>query len=240
MLFPRKRSFKTFLVTGSSSGIGKRIADDLAAKGGKVIYHSRIEHKLSIPSNAIYKFCDLSNLDKSIELVDSIEKEVEIDCLVCSAGRTYVHPANDTSLNFSNEDSIRTFNDIVYATTNICKVVLPRMIRRKRGRVVIIGGDVVDRPNSKGTMCSYAMAKAAVHQYAMYLTQELKSLGAPISVNVVAPAGVIRENESYRGEPSIGTIPTSDVSEAVCQLCLSNGDSLNGQIIRISNAKTAY
>lgn len=240
MLFPKSRSPKNFLVTGSSSGLGKAIADNLAASGGRVVYHSRISHDINIPSDCYYHVCDLSDPVKAEKMVADIEKNIKIDCLVCCAGRSYVHPIDDTSINFIKQDSIRVFNDVLYTTTNVCQRVAPRMVQRGAGRIIIIGGDVVGK-SVKGTMCGYSMAKAAVHQYALCLSHEMTNYNVPIPVNVVAPTGIMRENENQGSDKLIDKKPSyEEVANVVCQLCHADSVFLTGQVIRVNGGKTAY
>lgn len=239
MLFPKKRSSKNFLVTGSSSGLGKAIADNLAASGGKVVYHSRIKHDLYIPSGCYYHVCDLSDDGETERMVREIEEKIKIDCLVCCAGRSYVHPANDTSLNFNKQDSTRVFEDVLYTTTNICQRLAPRMARRGEGKIIIIGGDVVGK-SINGTMCGYSMAKAAVHQYALCLSSALSHNNVPIPVNVVAPSGIMRENERYISDKLADKRPTyEEVADVVCQLCTTDSVLLTGQVIRVNGGRGA-
>ena len=235
-----RKAPKTFLVTGSSSGLGKNIADKLVAAGNKVIYHSRIHHDIFLPPGAEYHVADLSNTEEAIKLVNKIEETTPIDCLVCCAGRTHLHPTEDTCLNFIKSDALKVFNNIVFSTTNVCQQASLGMIKRKRGRIVIIGGDVVDKPNIHGNMCTYAMAKAAVHQYGLYLAQQLRASSFPISVNVVAPTGIIRENTIAPPARLDRKALTDEVSEVVCQLCSAENSFLTGQIIRVNGGRVAY
>jgi NAD(P)-dependent dehydrogenase (short-subunit alcohol dehydrogenase family) len=231
---------KTFLVTGSSSGLGKNIADGLAGSGGRVIYHSRVHHDIDLPSGADYCVADLSNTDEAVGLVNKIEKTNPIDCLVCCAGRTTLHPKEDNCLNFIKSDALKVFNNILFCTTNVCQPVATEMIKRNRGKIIIIGGDVVDKPNIRGDMCTYAMAKAAVHQYGLYLAQQLRAASAFISVNVVAPTGIIRENTITEVGRLNRRALADEVSEVVRQLCNSEHSFLTGQIIRVNGGRVTY
>lgn len=239
MMNPRKAP-RTFLVTGSSSGLGKKIADNLAASGGKVIYHSRIRHDLFIPPGSEYHVADLSDAEEAIKVVNKIEETNQIDCLVCCAGRTHLHPTEDTCLNFIKSDALRVLNNILFSTTNVCQQVSLGMLKRKKGRIVIIGGDVVDKPNIHGNMCTYAMAKAAVHQYGLYLAQQLRASGFPISVNVVAPTGIIRENSVVPPQRIDRKALAEEVSEVVCQICTADNSFITGQIIRVNGGRVSY
>lgn len=230
-----RNSEKTILVTGSSSGIGKCIADTLSQQALKIYYHGKKHHDIDLPVNGKYLFGDLSKMDDVNKIISSLNG-VDIDYLICSAGRTTLGPKQDDCLAFPSDVAHSIMDDIVFSATNICQKIVPLMIKRNFGKVFIIGGDVVDNPNQNGHMCFYGMAKAALHQYAQNLSAYLRGLNVCVTVNVVAPTGVDKSN-SQNKDCLQRKANNKEVAELVRHLCLMDGNYLNGQVIRFNGGK---
>eukprot|EP01117_Protostelium_nocturnum_P020334 TRINITY_DN9096_c0_g1_i1.p1 TRINITY_DN9096_c0_g1~~TRINITY_DN9096_c0_g1_i1.p1 ORF type:complete len:320 (+),score=94.64 TRINITY_DN9096_c0_g1_i1:132-1091(+) len=109
LILTRAKSFeipnlsgKTFVVTGSNTGIGKQTAIGLAQKGAKVILACRskekameaVEEIISLSNNSKVEFMslDLCSMDSIRNFVSEIEKrKIEIDVLINNAGVLYLH-----------------------------------------------------------------------------------------------------------------------------------------------------
>src|SRR5690348_1162950 len=88
-------SGKTVLITGSTDGVGRRVAERLAAAGARLIVHgrdktraeeliSRIQDK---GGKAAYYLADLSSLEEVRTLADAIERDYgRLDVLINNAG----------------------------------------------------------------------------------------------------------------------------------------------------------
>ncbi|MCA9976381.1 MAG: SDR family NAD(P)-dependent oxidoreductase, partial [Anaerolineales bacterium] len=140
---------KVAIVTGASRGIGRAIAEDLAANGARVVvnYHSSAEAAAevvqSIEGNggtAVAVQADVSNFEAAKELIKAtIDTYGQVDILVNNAGTT-----RDMLLPMMKEDDW----DIVIETNlksvfNCCKAVLRPMMRRKQGGRIINISSVV-------------------------------------------------------------------------------------------------
>ncbi|WP_067503830.1 SDR family NAD(P)-dependent oxidoreductase [Actinoplanes sp. TFC3] len=86
---------KTVLVTGATSGLGRRLAGDLATRGATVLLHGRDEHRLHAVAQelrgtaaAVRTYCaDLADLDQVRELTERLrDAEPRLDVLVNNAG----------------------------------------------------------------------------------------------------------------------------------------------------------
>ncbi|NTF82180.1 SDR family NAD(P)-dependent oxidoreductase [Agrobacterium rhizogenes] len=88
-------SNKTILITGSTDGVGRRVAERLAAAGGKVLVHGRDQARAKsllagihdAGGKAVFYPADLSSLDETRALADAIERDHDrLDILVNNAG----------------------------------------------------------------------------------------------------------------------------------------------------------
>ena len=224
-------------VTGSSSGIGKSIADKLYSKGINVIYHGKSERVLDLPPKCEYIHGDLSIESVADNIYKNVTDKYKIEGIVCCAGRTHLSNTQDTPDLIKLDDLFKIINNIFTCTLLTCQKFIPYFISQKKGKIIIIGGDVVDKPNEKSEMCAYAVAKSAVHQYALYLSNFLRPHN--ITVNVVAPTGVFRKNENYNNKTLYRKSSKEEVSNLVCFLCKEE-NFINGQIIRVNGGRTNY
>jgi uncharacterized protein len=179
------------LVTGASSGIGRQLAVDLAARGATVVGCSRSLERLQEAeielkrrnSSSTVMVCDVGDRKQVKELVEKVLAQFgRIDVLVNNAGfgayRPFVEHASDEI-----ESMLRTnYLGTVYCT----KEVLPSMIARRSGHIVNISS--VSGKIATPNMASYCATKFAVIGLSESLWYELKPHG--IHVSVVCPGPV--------------------------------------------------
>jgi 3-oxoacyl-[acyl-carrier protein] reductase len=181
---------KVAIVTGASRGIGRAIAEELAAKGADVVvnYNSSEEAAFEVvtaienaggAAQAIR--ADVSDFDAAQALVkNTLDTYGQIDILVNNAGTT-----RDTLLLMMKEDDW----DVVLDTNlksifNCCKAVARPMVRRKKGGRIINVSSVVGLVGQAGQV-NYAASKAGIVGFTKSLAKELGSRN--ITVNAVAP-----------------------------------------------------
>jgi len=227
-----------FLVTGSSSGIGRCIADSLFSSGHQVLYHGKSERKIDLPARCEYIYGDLSKEDVVENIFNYVNEKYEISGLICCAGRTHLSNTEDTPLSFEMKDMFEILNNIFTCTVLTCQKFSKQLIDRKSGKIIIIGGDVVDKPNKNSEMCAYAISKAAVHQYAVYLSNFLRPHN--ISVNVIAPTGVFKNEDPIDCKKTlVRRACKKEIANFVSFLC--NQESfISGQILRVNGARSNY
>ena len=126
------------LITGASSGIGREIALDLAAKGARVAIVSNVPDELAgvlaeiegRGSTAIALEADLGDLDQVATLVPECERALgPLDILVNNAGIGL----HKTLLESSDADFERLFRVNFFATVRLCRDALASMATRSRG-----------------------------------------------------------------------------------------------------------
>jgi len=188
---------KTALITGSSKGIGKAIAEEMARQGAQVVISSRKADVCQEVADAINAECegepggaivipahigDKAALEMLV--AETREKLGKIDILVCNAA---VNPfyGSMTDLPDSALDKILDIN--IKSNHWLCQMVLPEMKERKDGAVMIVSS--VGGLRGSTDLGAYAISKAADIQ----LVRNLAVEHGPdnVRVNAISP-GLIR------------------------------------------------
>ena len=215
---------QVILITGASSGIGRSLAIDLAARGAIVIGCGRSEERLretldqmqrTSPSSTVVK-CDLSDPDQVRTMINKALADYgKIDILINNAGIGMRKPFVETSLDLIEQITRTNYLGTIYCTHE----VLPWMIARGSGHIVNIssGAGKIGTLN----MAAYCASKFAVNGFSESLYHELKTLG--IHVSVVCPGPVktsfnrLFADREPKSPPSLIISPEA-VSKAVIQI----------------------
>ncbi len=189
---------KTALVTASSKGIGRAVAESLTAEGSKVAICSRDKDELLKTASDIKKkygtepmwcVCDL-NKTKDIEnTVNSVVKELgEVDILVNNCGGP--NPGTFQQLNDAEWQS--AFDQVLMSAIRFCNLVVPDMIIKEWGRIINITSVAVKQPIDN-LMLSNSL-RNGLTGFAKTLSNEIAKYN--ITVNNVAP-GYTLTNRLY-------------------------------------------
>ncbi len=161
---------KTAVVSGAGKGIGRAITEHFAANGADVCAISRTASDLDILQNEIKKAyrvdffgitADISTKNGALEAVSRIlNKFVSIDILVCAAGYPFQNDIWDRQLvDLDEEDFLKVFNVDVLGSFRLIKGILPVMIKKKKGVVILFSSTPAISGYDKGA--PYTVAKAA-------------------------------------------------------------------------------
>jgi NAD(P)-dependent dehydrogenase (short-subunit alcohol dehydrogenase family) len=181
------------LVTGGAGGIGKALAGRLLKGGARVVLWDADAASLDAACRELSPFgevrgyaLDLTDRDKVRETAERVEREVgPVDILDNNAG--IVHGAD--FLSCPEEKLARTLDVNVNAVMWCTRAFLPGMIRRGRGRVVMMASaaGLVGVPG----MAAYSASKHAVIGLAESLRLELRKRGADgVGMTIVCPSFV--------------------------------------------------
>ena len=234
---------RTALITGSSRGIGKAIAKQLAKDGFNVIVNytkSKDQaEKLVLELNSAYNV-DCTSVCADVSEREQVEKMFseagKVDILVNNAGIAQQKLFTDITEN----DWDRMFAVDVKGVFNCCQCALTYMIHQKSGKII----NISSMWGQVGGSCEvhYSAAKAAVIGFTKALAKEVGPSG--IQVNCIAP-GVINtemnsnldENtmEELKEETPLGVIGMpKDIANAVSFLASDKADFITGQILGVN------
>ncbi len=198
---------KVAIVTGSSRGIGKAIAEVFAADGAKVVCAARtlnegdffLEGSVSTTVAGIKKAggtaiavqADVSNEESCAHLVEATTKEFgPVDVLVNDAALRYTDTIEDLSI----KRWIISFAVNVHGPLMLIKMVLPDMIKRKAGAIVNISSGTGAGGPGRGPYRNmrlsrntpYGASKAALERLSQGLASEVYQYG--ITVACLSPS----------------------------------------------------
>jgi 3-oxoacyl-[acyl-carrier protein] reductase len=181
-------SGKTALVTGSSRGIGRAIADILCAEGCRVAVNGRNAEELNACAREIRAdlaiIGDVSDAVEARRVVDDAVFALGgLDILVCNVGSgRSVSPGDETY-----DEWQRVFALNLWSTTNSVEAAR-EALAASRGVIVcvssICGLEVVP-----GAPVTYSAAKAALHAYVRGISRTLGTMG--VRINAVAPGNIL-------------------------------------------------
>ena len=184
------------LVTGASSGLGKRFAEVLAGQGADVVIVARRMERLQELAANIEKMgvrclplqCDVTDEQRVIATVaEAVKHFGKIDILVNNAGSAFGTSAEETS----GEDFRKTIEVDLNAVYYMAREVGKNMIKNKYGRIINIASMYGQVGNKFSPALSYHAAKGGVVNLARGLAAEWGKHN--ITVNNIGPGFFLSE-----------------------------------------------
>ncbi len=232
---------KVALVTGSAQGIGKAIAQSLAAEGARVVIADvnfelakQTSESLAGSIAVALNVSDPNSIKSAVEIVS--QKFGRIDILVNNAGIT-----RDTLLLRMKEEDWNLVISVNLSGAYLCiKQVLPLMIKARSGKIVNIAS-IVGLMGNAG-QANYSASKAGLIGLTKTVAREVASRN--VNVNAVAPGFIDTEMTKKLSEDvkkkMYGQIPLGrfgrpeDVAEAVIFLCSEKAAYITGQVLSVN------
>ena len=245
---------KSILITGSSRGIGKSIARHCAIHGANVIISSRklniceqtadqinneVGKELAHPISA--SISDENQLDELVK--KTREKLGKIDVLICNAA---TNPFMGSMLDMPNDKFDKVMNNNIKSNQVLCNIVLPEMIDREDGSIIIISS--IAAIKGSAILGAYNISKAADVMIVKNIAAEFGHKN--IRANSIAP-GLIKTDfaKALWENPDIlktvlGTTPMQRIGEpdeiagVAVMLASEAGNYINGQTIVVDGGTT--
>ena len=237
-------SGRVALVTGASRGIGRAIAERLAAQGALVVAAARGDHAQPVVDTiaAAGGTAEAVSLDVTEEgaaarlVASTLERHTRIDILVNNAGIA----RDQLMLRMKREDWDAVLATNLTGAFALTQAVLKPMIRQHGGRIISISSVVAQRGNAG--QANYAASKAGLIGFTKAVALEVASRG--ITVNVVAP-GLIETDmtrtltnegrEEWASQIPLGRLGTpADIASAVCFLASDEASYITGHVLAVN------
>jgi uncharacterized protein len=176
------------LVTGASSGIGAAMARELARLGHDLVLVARRREPMEVlaaelrglGADATVMPVDLEVIDRAEGLAAELSQAgIEVDVLVNNAGLGAI--GRFATIDPGRHSEILQVN--IVALTELTQALLPGMLARGRGHIVLVASTASFLPCPK--MAVYAASKAYVRSFGEALARELRGTG--VNVNVLCP-----------------------------------------------------
>jgi len=244
---------KVAVITGSSRGIGRAIAERMAQQGAKVVISSRkagpCEEVAALinersPGYAIAVPANISSKDDLQRLMDETRKAFgKIDILVCNAAS---NPYYGSQLEITDEAFSKILANNIIANNWMIQMVAPEMKERKDGAIIVISS--IGGLRGTEVIGAYAISKAADMQLARNLAKELGPYN--VRINCVAP-GLVKtdfakalwdtpagEQRASSGTPLHRLGEPDDLAGAAIYLASRAGAWTTGQTIVVDGGST--
>ena len=230
-------SGRTALVTGSTRGIGRAIAQMLSEAGANVAVVGRDVAKAEMVATTLKSgkgfACELTDPAAVVALVEEVEKAFSgVDILVNNAGIT----KDNLLLRMKDDDWDAVLNANLKAAFIATRAATRGMMKRRWGRVINIAS-IVGLIGNKG-QANYAASKAGLIGFTKSVAKELASRN--ILANVVAPgfidtdmtAGMTSEaRETLSKQIPLERLGTaSDIASTVAFLASEHASYITGQV----------
>jgi NAD(P)-dependent dehydrogenase (short-subunit alcohol dehydrogenase family) len=244
---------KVAVITGSSKGIGRAIAERMAEHGAKVTISSRkagpceevaADINARYPGSAIAAPANISSKDDLQRLIDTAREAFgKIDILVCNAAS---NPYYGPMSGISDEAFRKILDNNIISNHWMIQMVAPEMKERRDGAIIIVSS--VGGLRGNAVIGAYNISKAADFQLARNLAHELSPHN--IRINCVAP-GLVKtdfaralwdtpeaEKRNSAGTPLRRLGEPDDIAGAAVFLASRAGAWMTGQAVVVDGGAT--
>lgn len=240
---------RTAIVTGAARGIGKAIAERLAAEGARIAIldinlDAAKETAGNLAQNAVAVQCDVSEESSVTSAFSAAVEQLEtLDILVNNAGIV----GHDTPVKDLPESEWRRVMGINLTGTYLCsREAVKIMISRGKGAIVSLAS--ISGKEGNANMAPYSVSKAGVINFTKVLAKEVMAEG--IRVNCVAPAlidsplldGMDQERVAFlTSKVPMGRLGRmEEVAATVYFLCSDESSFTTGQCFDCSGGRAQF
>ena len=244
---------KCVLITGAGRGIGKRLALGFSAAGARVALLARSKAELDLANleiehgggTSLRLRADVRDYEQLAAAVDRMRSHYgRIDVLICAAG---LQGPIGPFLEAAPQAWVDTINTNLIGVVNSVRAVLPGMIARRTGKVIMLGGRGAADP--RPNFSAYAASKAAIVRLAETLAEELRDQN--VQVNVMSPGGAYthmideilqagdragaKEQERARQVRLTGGMPAEKQIELALFLASDDSNHVTGKLLHVND-----
>ena len=232
---------KKILITGATGGIGNCLVEKFYNFESKIVATGTNEEKLKNLKNKFpkinverFKLDEHNNIEQFIE---KINKQLDgIDVLINNAGITL----DNLSIRLTEENWKKVLDINLTASFLMCKFVIKKMLKQKKGKIINITS-IVGHTGNLG-QANYSASKAGIVAFSKSLAIEYARKN--ININCVSPGFIKTEmtdkiNEEFK-KNLINKIPSGslgsgeDVSNCVAFLASDMANYINGETIHVN------
>jgi NAD(P)-dependent dehydrogenase (short-subunit alcohol dehydrogenase family) len=201
---------KVWLITGSSRGFGRSLAEAVLAQGDKLIATARKPEQLQdlvdrYGDQVRLVALDVTNMQQAeLAIRAAVETFGRLDVLVNNAGYGNISAIEDTSL----EDFRAQIETNLWGVINVTKAALPILHRQASGHIIQFSS-VGGRTSTPG-LAPYQAAKWGVEGFSEVLSKEVAPLG--IKVTLIEPSGF---RTDWSGSSMDHVMPSEDYQTTV-------------------------
>lgn len=244
---------KGVLITGAGRGIGKRLAIGLANHGARVALVARSKAELDLANLEIEHGggvslrlrTDVRDYEQMAAAVDRMRTHYgRLDVLICAAGVLGpIGPLIDNPVKAWTE----TIETNVIGVMNSVRAVLPHMLEKRSGKIIVLGGRGAGDP--RPSFSAYATAKAAVARFVETVAEEVRDRN--VQINLMSPgrtythmtdeilragdrAGQKEHDEAVQVRITGGMAPDRQVELALF-LASEDSNHVSGKIIHVND-----
>ncbi|MGQ9616867.1 MAG: SDR family NAD(P)-dependent oxidoreductase [Spirochaetota bacterium] len=237
---------KVAIITGSGQGMGKQVALDIAAEGGKVVVSDVVpelidEVKREIENNGencLALICDVSKRDQVEEMIKkTMDKFGRVDILINNAGLLKTGTIEELTDELIDKTLDINVKGVLYAI----RAVTPIMKAQRYGRIVNVAS-ITGKRGDNTTTIVYGASKGAVITITRSAARALGPFG--ITVNAIAPHAVMTTMMQYWDEEKkrkaaeqipvrrLGTV--EDMSYLMMFLASDEASYITGECVNIN------
>jgi len=225
-------SNKVVVITGATGGLGRTVSQKFADIGAKLVLVGTnldrldsLGDSLGIPAEQwLAVAANLVEKDAAEKLLDTvITKYGRVDILLHLVGGWM---GGKPLAQVTDDDVGRMLDQHVWTTFFISQAFVPRLVKNKWGRIVIVSSPNADLPPANGL--PYSVAKSGQESLILTLAEELKGSGVTANILRVRSINLDPVDDRNSSTKIRGWTTPEEITSAITYLCSDEAANVNG------------